>query len=548
MSLMQRQPTVDTSRFAMVTSAEIPRASFNLEHTHKTTFSAGKLVPMYCEEVLPGDSFNLKMTAFVRMATPIYPIMDNLYLESFFFFVPTRIIWDNFRRFMGEQPSPGDSTAFTVPQIVSPSGGFAKFSIYDYFGLPCAGQILPGNTISINALPLRAYRAIYNEWFRDQNLITLTAPSKGDGPDLSTAYDLQLRAKAHDYFTSALPFAQKGNTPPLLISGTAKVNALTTEHTTTGTNAPLKFRDTGTNNLPGASTTMGVDTGGNAGRSAAAFTSAQTMYPTNLYADLASATFNTINALRQSFAIQRLLERDARGGTRYTETIRAHFKVISPDARLQRPEYLGGGKTAIQVMPVLQQSATGVTGGTTPIGTLGGVAVAAHNIHGFAQAFTEHGYVIGICNVRADVNYQQGIRRLWSRSTRYDFYWPAFAHLGEQVISNRELYADGNTADADPFGFQERWAEYRYHPSTITGAYNSTGTTPLDSWHLAQRFTSRPTLNKTFIEDGTEATLQRALAIGALAANQQFICDFLFTNRAARPMPIYSTPGMMDHF
>lgn len=546
--LIQRQPSVDASRFAMVQRPDVPRSSFRTQHTHKTTFSASKLIPVFVEEVLPGDSFNLKMTAFCRLATPLYPIMDNMRLDSFFFFVPNRLIWANWVKFMGEQDSPGDSISYVIPQIVSPAGGFPRFSIYDYMGLPCVGQLVGGNTVSINALPLRAYRLIFHEWFRDQNLVTLTAPTTGDGPDVSTSYDIQRRAKRHDYFTSALPWTQKGTSPPLFVGGTANVKALTTEHTTTGTNSPLKFRDTSTNNLPGANTTLGVDTTGALGRSAAAFTPAQTLYPTNLYADLASATANTINQLRLAFAIQRMLERDARGGTRYTEMVRAHFGVISPDARLQRPEYLGGGRSDVQIVPIPQQSATGLTGGTTPVGTLGGVGVATHAVHGFSQSFTEHGWIIGIVCATADITYQQGIRRMWKRTTRYDHYFPAFAHLGEQAIYNYELYADGNTADADPFGYQERWAEYKHHPSKITGAFNSTFTTPLDAWHLAQRFTSRPTLNATFIEDGTEATLRRALAAGAAADNQQFLADIFFDLQAARPMPLFSTPGMLDHF
>jgi len=551
MALAHRQPSVDTSRFAMVPRADIPRASFKMQNTHKTTFSASYLVPVYTEEVLPGDTINLKMTAFTRMATPLYPIMDNLYLESFFFFVPNRLLWANWKKFMGEQASPGDSISYVVPQTVSPAGGFARFSIYDYCGLPCTPN-LGANTVSVNVLPFRAYRLIYNEWFRDQNLVTLLPASTGDGPDSYTSYELRKRAKQHDYFTSALPFAQKGAAVSLPLSGSATIRTSATE-LVTGAQTPMHMTTvsggTPSSNIQLSTGSATIGSGKNVGyTTTGGGTFVAGLYPNNLYADLSSATATTINALRQSFQIQRLLERDARGGTRYTELLRAHFGVISPDARLQRPEYLGGGRSPIQIMPVLQQSATGLTGGTTPIGSLGGVAVAVHNVHGFSQSFTEHGIILGMVNVRADITYQQGIRRMWSRSTRYDYYWPAFAMLGEQAILNKELYCDGSANDLLVFGYQERWAEYRYHPSKITGAYNSTFSTPLDAWHLAQEFASLPTLNQTFIEDGTEATLRRALALGAAADNQQFIADFFFDITAARPLPMYSVPGMMDHF
>lgn len=545
--LTQRQPSVDSTRFAMVPRADIPRSTFRTQHTHKTTFSASRLIPVFVDEVLPGDSFNLKMTAFVRMATPLYPIMDNMRLDSFFFFVPSRLLWTNFRKFMGEQNDPGDSISFVVPQITSPVGGFPRFSIYDYMGLPCA-PTLGANTVSINALPLRAYEFIYREWFRDQNLVAnfQTTRPVGDGPDTSITYRLETRAKGHDYFTSALPWTQKGTSPPLFVGGTANVRALSAEHTTSGANAPLKFRRGDNNAVPG-NLQMGVSAG-DAAINATAFTAAQTLYPTNLYTDLSTATSNTINQLRLAFAIQRLLERDARGGTRYTEMVRSHFGVVSPDGRLQRPEYLGGGRSDVNIVPIPQQSATGLTGGTTPVGTLGGVGVATHSVHGFSQSFTEHGFIIGIVCVTADRTYQQGIRRMWKRTTRYDHYFPVFAHLGEQAVFNYELYADGSAADNDPFGYQERWAEYRHHPSRISGAFSSTFTTPLDAWHLAQRFTSRPTLNATFILDGTDAVLRRALAAGALADDQQFLADIFFDLTAARPMPAYSVPGMLDHF
>jgi len=557
-----RAPKVNVHSFSMIPRSDIPRSAFRMEHQMKTTFSAGQLIPIYVQEILPGDSFNTSMTAFCRMATPIFPIMDNMDLESFFFFVPTRLVWNHWYKFMGEQDVPGDSISYVVPQIVSPAGGFAQNSLYDFFGLPCSGQILGGNTISINALPIRAYGLIYNQWFRDENLATPVGFGTGnaqgyaamnDGPDPSTNYSIKRPAKRHDYFTSALPWTQKGATPvsiPLNGNATVRTNATAL---VSGAQQPMSTVFASGVGGPAVNTPLGhgaagTPRGSDVGISATTGTfNAGLVYPTNLYADLSTATSTTINALRLAFQTQKLLERDARGGTRYTEIIRSHFGVISPDARLQRPEYLGGGKSPVNISPVPQTTATGLTGGTSPLGALSAVGtVTAH--HGFRQSFTEHGYVIGIVCVRADPVYQQGIRKLWSRSTRYDFYFPVFAALGEQSILNREIYADGSANDALTFGYQERWAEYRFFPSRTTSYFNSKHTTPLDAWHLAQNFTSLPVLNNTFINDSTDAVLRRAVAAGAQADNQQFLCDFFFSEKVARPMPMYSVPGRIDQF
>jgi hypothetical protein len=538
----------------MIPKADIPRSKFDCQSTHKTTFDAGFLVPVYVDEVLPGDTFNLNMTAFARMATPLYPVMDNLHLESFFFFVPNRLIWNNWQKFMGQQENPADSISYVVPQQVSPTGGYAVGSLQDYMGLPTVGQVTAGNTVSHCAFWPRAYNLIYNEWFRDENLQNSVVVDKGDGPDASasTNYQLLRRGKRKDYFTSALPWPQKGNavTLPLGTSapvfGTGKSLGLTTGTTnfgpmasSTGDWAPdtnAYNKNLGVVSAPGSGPSpdraaMGVVTSGVSG----------------LYADLSAATSATINQLRQSFQIQKLLERDARGGTRYTEIIRSHFGVISPDARLQRPEYLGGGTTNINISPIAQTSGTSATGTTTPLGTLASMGTALAHNHGFTQSFVEHGVIIGLVSIRADLTYQQGLSRMWSRSTRYDFYFPAFATLGEQAVLNEEIYVTGNTTqDNGVFGYQERWAEYRYYPSRISSLFRSTAAGTIDAWHLAQKFTALPTLNDTFIKD--TPPVSRVVAVGASANGQQFIFDSFFDVKKARPMPMYSVPGLIDHF
>ena len=455
------------------------------------------------DEVLPGDTFNLSMTAFVRMATPITPIMDNLHLDTFFFFVPNRLIWNNWQKFMGQQDNPGDSTSYVVPQQVSPAGGYAVGSLQDYMGLPTVGQVTAGQTVSHCAFWPRAYNLIWNEWFRDQNLQNSVVVDKGDGPDTVTNYTLLRRGKRHDYFTSSLPWPQKGTavTLPLGTSapvfGNGKTFALTD-----GTTAGGAFSNTG--NAPLWGTTDYNQNVGTAATSGAPWASGKrlgvvTSGESGLHADLSQATAATINQLRQSFQIQKLLERDARGGTRYTEILRSHFGVTSPDARLQRPEYLGGGSTLVNISPIAQTTGTGISGQTTPQGNLAAMGVYhAHN-HGFTQSFVEHGYVIGLISVRADLTYQQGLRRHWSRHTRYDYYFPAFAMLGEQAVLNKEIYVTGGSSDDNVFGYQERWAEYRYKPSQISGLFKSTSTGTIDFWHLAQKFTSLPGTTKNSI-------------------------------------------------
>ena len=533
---MHRNKSVNVHQFAMIPRADIPRSKFDSQKSYKTTFDAGYLIPVYVDEVLPGDTINLQMTAFARLATPLFPIMDNMHLDSFFFFVPNRLVWENWPKFMGERyPDPDSSIDYTVPETTSPAGGYAVNSLQDYMGLPTAGQITSPNTVTHCAFWTRAYNLIWNEWFRDQNLQDSAVVDIDDGPDSPADYVLRRRGKRHDYFTSSLPWPQKGDAVTLPLGGTADVLP---------SGGALLFND-GTNNgsLRG---TFQAGSGGYYQMPMSATATIPLTYTSGLVADLSTATAATINQLRQSFQIQKLLERDARGGTRYTEIIRSHFGVVSPDARLQRPEYLGGGSTPVSINPVAQTSATGLAEDTSPQGNLAAFGTALAYNHGFTYNATEHGVLIGLVSVRADLTYQQGLPRMWSRSTRYDFYFPAFATLGEQAVLNKEIYCTGTATDDDVFGYQERWAEYRYKPSQITGYFRSTAAGTLDAWHLAQEFGTLPELNDEFIED--TPPVERVVAIGAEADGKQFLFDAFFNVRQARPMPLYSVPGLIDHF
>jgi len=529
---MHRNKSVNVHQFTMIPKADIPRSKFDCQSAHKTTFDAGYLVPVYVDEVLPGDTFNLKMTAFARLSTPLYPIMDNMVMDSFFFFIPNRLVWDNWEKFMGQQENPDDSIDYVIPQQTTPEGGYAIGSLQDYMGLPTVGQLDPTKTIDHCAFFTRAYSLVWNQWFRDENLQDSVLVYKGDVTDTDAAnnYELLRRGKRKDYFTSSLPWPQKGDAVTLPLGSTAPVksNSIYPD----GKYASVLDGD-------GDPRRLKNDAGG-------VYVSGTADNEATLYADLSAATAATINQLRQSFQIQKLLERDARGGTRYTEIIRSHFGVISPDARLQRPEYLGGGSTPININPIAQTSASAASGTNTPLGTLASMGTALAHNHGFTQSFVEHGVIIGLVSIRADLTYQQGLARMWSRETRYDFYFPAFAMLGEQAVLNKEIYVTGNDTDDNVFGYQERWAEYRYSPSRISGLFRSTAAGTIDAWHLAQKFTTLPTLNDTFIAD--TPPVDRIVAVGSAANGKQFIFDSFFDVKKARPLPMYSVPGLIDHF
>ncbi|QGH72144.1 MAG: major capsid protein [Microviridae sp. ctudC31] len=524
-----RLPTVMKHNFSQIPRADIPRSVFNRSHGYKTTFDAGYLVPFYLDEALPGDTFKLSATCFARMATPLNPIMDNLYMDIHYFDVPLRLLFRSFQSFMGEQ-EPDTFTEYAVPTLPAPTTtGFAVGSLFDYFGVPT--EI---DDFSISALYSRAYNLIWNEWYRDENIQESVTVDKDDGPDDPADYVLLKRGKRHDYFTSCLPWPQKGDEVDLPLGTVAPIKTGATEDSgeITVQNAAGNYRHLSYNGAaPGTSY---VRMSSNAGVEA-----------DRLYADLSNATAATINSLREAFQLQRLLERDARGGTRYVEILRAHFGVISPDARLQRPEYLGGSTAPVAFTPVAQTSKPEAT---EPLGQLGAVGVITVRGAGFVKSFVEHSIIIGLMSVRADLTYQQGLNRMFSRSTKYDFYWPALAHLGEQAVLNQEIYMQGvpgtgANQDQGVFGYQERWAEYRYKPSQITGKFRSTYATSLDPWHLSQEFSALPTLSPTFIQETPPMA-----RIKAITTEPDFLFDSYINLTCARPMPVYSVPGLIDHF
>lgn len=539
------------------TNIDMQRSKFKREMTHKTTFNTGDLIPIYVDDALPGDTIQMDMASCVRMATPIYPVMDNAYIDTYFFSVPERLVWEHWKEFMGENTTSKweQETTYQMPQITAPSGGWTKGTIADYMGVPTKVS-----NLSIRADYFRAYALIWNEWFRDENLKDPAMVNKDDatvtGSNGSTYQtDAQLggmplkAAKFADYFTTALPEPQKGPDVFLPIGGDAPVK---------GTNMCLGLIDS-RNNLAGLTLNGEGTTSFLQGRTArygqptsstpdegSLTTGGIAITPdgskSGMVADLGLVNAVTVNQLRQAFAVQRWYEKAARGGSRYTETILAHFGVTSPDSRLQRPEYLGGKRWRINMDQVLQTSSTDTT---SPQGNTAAYSLTCEKDSLFTHSCTEHCIIMGLMVVRTDHTYQQGLNRKFSRKTMFDFYWPTFANLGEQAILNKEIYAQGTAADDEVFGYQEAWAEYRYSPSRVSGAFRSNYDQPLDSWHYADYYTKQPILGSDWIDE-TRANVNRTIAVQD-ELEDQFIGDFLFEAEWTRPMPVYSIPGLIDH-
>lgn len=530
------------SRFSVAPHAEIQRARFGRNHSHKTTFNAGKLIPIYCDEVLPGDTVTLDMSSVVRMATPLYPVMDNAFLDVHWFFVPTRLVWEHWREFCGENTDPwAQSTDYEVPHLLTKTDADAQFGgFWDHLCVP------PSVDCDVSVLPARAYRLIWNEWYRDQNLQGVELVNTSDvGTDEDTDELLPVN-KYRDYFTSCLPSPQKGDPVSLPLGDWAPVYTRSTLVPSDGAIVPLNW---GYQSTVSATTfTLGVS--GSAGKGSTVGVSGGTINgatpePTNLWTDLGQATAATINQLRQAFAVQRLLEKDARGGTRYRELVKAHYGVDTGDARVQVPEYLGGKHIPITVNQVIQQSANASE--PSPLGTAGAFSKTVDRGSMFTKSFVEHGFLLGLASVRTEHTYQQGIPRYLSRRSRYDFYWPELANIGEQAVKVGEIYAAADPDSDAVFGYQEAWADYRYHPNRVTGAFRSDSPQSLDVWHYADDYASQPYLGGNWIQE-TDQNIARTLAIQDSEIADQFIADLYFKETWARPMPLYSVPGMSGHF
>ncbi len=551
------------SHFALnPTRIDISRSTFDRSSSLKTSFNVGDIVPFYLDEVLPGDTFKVKTSKVVRLQTMLTPMMDNVYLDTYFFFVPNRLTWNHWKQFNGENTESAwlPETEYEVPQITSPPGtGWSVGTIADYFGIPTG---VPG--LSVNALPFRAYALIMNEWFRDQNLqdplviplddATVAGVNTGTFvTDVAKGGKPYIAAKYHDYFTSALPSPQKGPDVTIPVGGSTNYPVMAMVDNVPGYNASSAVPMVGRANksgMPGASNSamIGINATSNSSYEIFANTGntsdRNAFSPSNLWAiNDGSVAAATINQLRLAFQIQKLYERDARGGTRYIEILKSHFGVTSPDARLQRPEYLGGNRIPITVNQIVQQSAT--QDGSTPQGTPVGLSLTTDIHHDFVKSFTEHGFVIGLMVARYDHTYQQGLDRMWSRRDRFDYYWPVFANIGEQAIKNKEIYAQGNSKDDEVFGYQEAWADYRYKPNRVTGEMRSSYAQSLDVWHLADDYKALPSLSDSWIRED-KSNVDRVLAVTSAVSNQLF-CDVYVQNKTTRPMPLYSIPGLIDH-
>lgn len=531
--------------FMKAPEVNIPRSTFTMNQNIRTTFNMGDLVPFYVDlDVLPGDTFQFDMAAVIRQSTPIYPTMDNSFLDTYFFAIPWRLIWQHTKEFFGENKSGAwtQTTEYVIPQLTTPAGGAAKGTLMDYMGIPTNVEGIP-----FSALGIRAYVLTYNEHFRDQNLIAPITEYTDDTDRTASNTVTELggvpckAAKFHDYFTSCLPQPQKGNPVSLPIGTEAPVKFDNSNVAVHQTSFPGIYTPSGnladiTRSLP-LGTVAGKMQLANAnftGVSAAGFAA---------YTDLSQAVAATINAQRMAFATQRILEKDARGGTRYVEVIKNHFHVTSPDARQQRPEYLGGKRLPITMQQVPQTSSTDTT---SPQGNLAAFSHTVDADRAFTKSFTEHTIILGLCVARQQHSYNQGLNRMWSRRRRLDLYWPSLAHLGEQAVLNKEIYAQGNTTDTETFGFQERWAEYKYKPNLNTGAFRTTYAQSLDSWHYGDDYASLPGLAQPWIEE-TKDYLDRTLAVKS-SVEDQYLADILLKIKATRPMPLYSVPGLIDHY
>lgn len=513
-------PSIMTSseHQSQIPKEAIPRSSFDRSHGYKTTFDSGYLIPFYFDEVLPGDTHNVGVTTLARLTTPLVPIMDNFWAETFFFFVPYRLVWDNWERFNGSQDNPGDSTAFTVPKVdVTATTGYTEGSLFDYFALPTKETNVV-NTWNPNALWLRAYNLIWNSWFRDENLQNSLVVETDNGPDSDLIYSVQRRGARYNYFTSCLPWPQKGTAlnVPMAATSIERIS----------NSGPGLFKQAGSdtnlaNDLNPVTNAGWLVAGGVAGS-----------YDPN---GSLRAIGGTINELRQAEQLQVLLERDARGGTRYTEVIRQHFGVISDDARLQRPEYLGGGRQNINVTPIPQTSATGVSG--TPQGNLAAMASFGGRNGGFVKSFTEHGVIIGLISVTGDLSYQNGLDRAWSRQTRYDYFWPALQNLGEQPVYKKEVCCNDSAINDEVLGYNERYGDMKSKISRVTGKFRSNATGTLDYWHLAQDYGTAPTLAH-MVQDNIP--LDRCIAV---PSEPQFLLDSYFRVTSSRPMQTFAIPG-----
>lgn len=538
------------SHFALLPNADIRRSQFDRSSSVKTSFNVGDVIPFYLDEVLPGDTFKVKTSKVVRLQTLITPMMDNIYLDTYFFFVPNRLVWNHWKEFNGENTESAwlPTTEYEIPQITSPAtDGWKVGTVADYFGIPTG---VPG--LSVNALPFRAYALIMNEWFRDENLSDplvvplddatvagvntgayITDVAKGGLPFVA--------AKYHDYFTSCLPAPQKGPDVTIPVAAAADLPVVPLAKNVDSsllTGSLTKFIDSADGTSVGSGMASESD-GLNISRQ-----NGFNVNFSNLWAVQSGvAAAATINQLRMAFQIQKLYEKDARGGTRYTEILKTHFGVTSPDARLQRPEYLGGNRIPININQIVQQSAT--TEGSTPQGNPVGLSLTTDNHSDFTKSFTEHGFILGLMVARYDHTYQQGLDRMFSRKSRFDYYWPVFANIGEQAVYNKEIYAQGSAADDEVFGYQEAWADYRYKPNRVTGEMRSAYAQSLDVWHLADDYSVLPSLSDSWIRED-KSTVDRVLAVQSSVSNQLF-ADIYVENRCTRPMPMYSIPGLIDH-